>query len=50
MLQILIIDDDLTVQLTLTRILEKQGFQILIASDGAAGLPSNRFRPALIIL
>lgn len=50
MLQILIIDDDYTVQLTLTRILKKQGYQILIASNGEQGIAqAQQFRPALII-
>jgi sigma-B regulation protein RsbU (phosphoserine phosphatase) len=50
MCQILIIDDDHTVQLTLTRILEKQGYEVLTASDGAAGIAqAQQFHPALII-
>lgn len=50
MLQILIIDDDYTVQLTLTRILKKQGYQVLVASDGEEGIAqAQQFRPALII-
>jgi sigma-B regulation protein RsbU (phosphoserine phosphatase) len=50
MFQILIIDDDRTVQLTLTRILEKQGYQMLTASDGEEGIAqAQQFRPALII-
>ncbi len=50
MLQILIIDDDYTVQLTLTRILKKQGYEVLVASDGEAGIAqAQQFRPALII-
>lgn len=50
MCQILIIDDDHIVQLTLTRILKKQGYQVLTASDGAAGIAqAQQFHPALII-
>ncbi len=50
MFQILIIDDDQIVQLTLTRILEKQGYEVLTASDGAAGIAqAQHFHPALII-
>lgn len=50
MFQILIIDDDRIVQLTLTRILEKQGYEVLTASDGEQGIAqAQRFRPALII-
>jgi len=50
MFQILIIDDDRTVQLMLTRILEKQGYQVLTASDGEQGIAqAQQFRPALII-
>lgn len=50
MFQILVIDDDLTVQLTLTRILKKQGYEVLTASDGEAGIAqAQQFHPALII-
>lgn len=50
MFQILIIDDDRIVQLTLTRILEKQGYEVLTASDGEEGIAqAQKFRPALII-
>lgn len=50
MFQILIIDDDRIVQLTLTRILEKQGYEVLTASNGEEGIAqAQRFRPALII-
>ncbi|MBW4636769.1 MAG: SpoIIE family protein phosphatase [Gloeocapsa sp. UFS-A4-WI-NPMV-4B04] len=50
MFQILIIDDDRIVQLTLTRILEKQGYEVLTASDGEQGVAqAQQFRPALII-
>ncbi len=50
MLQILIIDDDYTVQLTLTRILEKQGYEVITASNGVEGMAqARRCHPALII-
>ncbi len=50
MFQILIIDDDRTVQLMLTRVLEKQGYQVLTASDGEEGITQAQLlRPALII-
>lgn len=50
MCQILIIDDDHIAQLTLTRILAKQGYEVLTASDGAAGIAqAQQFNPALII-
>ena len=50
MFQILIIDDDRIVQLTLTRILEKQGYEVLTASDGEEGIAqAQKFCPALII-
>lgn len=50
MFQILIIDDDRLVQLTLTRILEKQGYEVLTASDGEEGIAqAQQCRPALII-
>lgn len=50
MFQILIIDDDYIVRLTLTKILEKQGYEVLTASDGAAGIAqAQQFHPALII-
>lgn len=50
MFKILIIDDDLIIQLTLTRMLEKQGYEVLVASDGEEGIAqAQQFRPALII-
>ena len=50
MFQILIIDDDRTMQLMLTRILEKQGYEVIIASDGEEGMrQALALRPALII-
>lgn len=50
MVQILIIDDDPTVQLMLTRMLEKQGYQVLTASNGVEGMAqAQKVYPALII-
>lgn len=50
MFQILIIDDDRIVQLTLTKILEKQGYEVLTASNGEEGIAqAQQCRPALII-
>lgn len=50
MFQILIIDDDRTVQVMLTRLLEKQGYEIITAGDGEEGMAQAlSFRPALII-
>ncbi len=50
MFQILLIDDDRTVQLTLKRMLEKQGYEVFTASDGQEGMvQAQQFRPALII-
>ena len=50
MTQILIIDDDYATQLLLKRTLEKQGYQIEVASDGEEGLAKAiDIHPALII-
>ena len=50
MFQILIIDDDRTMQLMLTRMLEKQGYEVFTASDGEEGIAqAQQLRPALII-
>lgn len=50
MLQILVIDDDEITQLTLTRILEQQGYQVITASNGEDGLAqAKKSLPALII-
>ena len=49
MFQILIIDDR-TMQLMLTRVLQKQGYQVLTASDGEEGITqAQQLHPALII-
>lgn len=50
MAQILIIDDDPAIQILLTRTLARQGYEIILASDGEEGLAKARqFRPALVI-
>lgn len=50
MLQILVIDDDEITQLTLTRILEQQGYQVTTVSNGEDGLAqAKKSPPALII-
>lgn len=50
MFQILIIDDDPTVHLMLTRMLEKQGYQVIVASNGEEGVAQAlASHPALII-
>ena len=50
MYTILIIDDDQIVQLTLRKILESQGYQIITATDGETGLEkAQQLQPALII-
>lgn len=50
MFQILVIDDDRSVQLVLTRLLKKQSYQVNVANDGQEGLAeAQRLHPALII-
>lgn len=50
MFKILIIDDDPTVQLMLTRMLKKQGYEVIVASNGEEGIAkAQNFLPALII-
>jgi sigma-B regulation protein RsbU (phosphoserine phosphatase) len=50
MFQILIIDDDLSIQTLLKRILQKQGYEIFTASNGEEGITQAiACRPALII-
>ncbi|WP_353931934.1 SpoIIE family protein phosphatase [Okeanomitos corallinicola TIOX110] len=50
MFQILVIDDDLSIQLLLKRMLEKQGYQVITASNGQEGiLQALTSPPALII-
>lgn len=50
MFKILIIDDDPIVRTVLKRTLQKQGYDITVASDGSEGIAqAKRLRPALII-
>ena len=50
MFQVLVIDDDPAVQLVLTRVLKKQGYNVVVASDGQEGLSqAQKLGPALII-
>lgn len=50
MFQILVIDDDPTTQLLLTRTLQKQGYQVDVADNGQEGLAkAYELQPALII-
>ena len=49
--KILIVDDDQLISLTLKRLLELRGYQIVIAADGEEGLEkTNSAAPDLIIL
>ncbi|MBF2029926.1 MAG: SpoIIE family protein phosphatase [Oscillatoriales cyanobacterium C42_A2020_001] len=48
--RILVIEDDRTAQLVLTKMLEEQGYDVAVASDGVEGLKkAKQFQPALII-
>jgi CheY-like chemotaxis protein len=48
--KVLVIDDDSLVRDTIVRILERQGYQVLVASDGVGGLRMfHRERPDLVI-
>jgi len=50
MLQILIIDDDPTIRMTLQRFLKSQGYDVIVAKDGEEGLAkAKELRPSLII-
>lgn len=50
MTQILVIDDDPTIRLVLTKALQKQGYEVTVAKDGKEGIEqAQRLRPALII-
>ncbi|MEI6332465.1 MAG: response regulator [Pseudanabaena sp. ELA645] len=48
--QILIIDDDPTMRMTLQRFLKIQGYDVILAKDGEEGLAkAKELRPSLII-
>ncbi|BAZ28539.1 response regulator receiver modulated serine phosphatase [Cylindrospermum sp. NIES-4074] len=50
MFQILVIDDDRSIQLLLKRMLEKQGYEVVTANDGEEGITQTLLsQPALII-
>lgn len=50
MTQILVIDDDPTIRVVLTRALKKQGYGVTVAENGQEGLDrAKEIRPALII-
>jgi DNA-binding response OmpR family regulator len=50
MRKILVIDDDILVQDTIVRILERKGYQVLVAGDGARGVRMFRSeQPDLVI-
>jgi sigma-B regulation protein RsbU (phosphoserine phosphatase) len=50
MTQILVIDDDPTIRLVLTKALQKQGYKVTVAKNGQEGIEqAQRLRPALII-
>lgn len=48
--KILVIDDDPTIQLVIQKILQKQGYDVILASDGQQGIElATQIQPALII-
>ncbi len=50
MVQILVIDDDPAIQILLKRTLISQGYEVSVASDGAAGLAiAKEIKPAMIV-
>jgi phosphoserine phosphatase RsbU/P len=50
MFKILVIDDDISIQIYLKRLLEKQGYSVVTANDGDAGIAQVMdYKPALII-
>lgn len=49
-IRILVIEDDVTTQLVIRRMLEEQGYEVATANDGVEGLAlAKQFYPALII-
>ncbi|MGK7922828.1 MAG: PP2C family protein-serine/threonine phosphatase [Trichodesmium sp.] len=50
MYKILVIDDDIVIQELLRRVLQKQGYEVAVASNGAEGFEqAQQLQPALII-
>jgi phosphoserine phosphatase RsbU/P len=50
MFQILVIDDDISIQILLKRMLKKQGYEVVSASNGEEGIAQAlAYHPALII-
>ena len=50
MFQILVIDDDISIQIFLKRMLEKQGYKVITASNGEEGIAKAiAYHPALVI-
>ena len=50
MFQILIIDDDPTIRLTLQKFLRSEGYDVVLAKDGQEGLDkAKELQPSLII-
>lgn len=48
--KILVIDDDPTIRLVIEKILQKQGYEVILANDGQQGIElANQLQPALII-
>src|SRR5688500_53468 len=48
--RILIVDDDPVIRLILMRALQQQGYEVVVADNGEAGIKeANRVQPALII-
>jgi sigma-B regulation protein RsbU (phosphoserine phosphatase) len=50
MFQILVIDDDSSVQILLKRMLEKQGYQVIVANNGAEGIAKAYACPPAMII
>jgi len=49
--KILIVDDDLCIRTLLSKFLQRQGFETILAEDGLAGVEiAKKFHPDLIIL
>ncbi|CEJ42891.1 PP2C family protein-serine/threonine phosphatase [Umezakia ovalisporum] len=50
MFQILVIDDDISIQILLKRMLEKQGYKVVAANNGEEGIArAMAYQPALVI-